>query len=210
MVPVRAPLATPKLPFRQVVCSVCLCSPPFETSPAPRACAASQSSRERAPRLSDEVREANILAAADIRRAADLHAGLVAALVVPSPMAPVPVVAASPPSQPSCNDLLGPLYCGGFSNDRDNPPLQTLVAIILLRGGPPPTRPQQWFFCPRRRFLPPAFFGYFLAISWRHPHSVCCHEVANGSYWEDKTIAPKKHLAIPKRSHVAHFFALQM
>jgi len=61
----------------------------------------------------------------------------------------------------------------------------------------------------RWRFCPPAIGGYFLATSWRHPHSVCRPEVANGGYWEDETNAPKEHLAIQKHSHVAHLFACQ-
>jgi len=64
--------------------------------------------------------------------------------------------------------------------------------------------------CGRRLFRPPAFGGYFLASSWRHPHSVYRHEVANGGYWEDETNAPKEHLAIQKRSHVAHLIARQI
>jgi len=62
----------------------------------------------------------------------------------------------------------------------------------------------------RRRFRPPAFVGYFLAISWRHPRSVCRHKVANGGFWEDETTAPKKHLPMKKRSHFAHSFARPM
>jgi len=38
---------------------------------------------------------------------------------------------------------------------------------------------------------------------------VCRHEVANGGYCEDETNAPEKHLAMQKRSHVAHLFANQ-
>jgi len=59
----------------------------------------------------------------------------------------------------------------------------------------------------RRRVRPPAFFCYFLAISWRHPHSVRRHEVANEGYCEDQTNTPKKHLAKQICSHVAHLFA---
>ena len=50
-------------------------------------------------------------------------------------------------------------------------------------------------------------FGYCLAISLRDPHSMCRHKVVNGVYWEDETNSPDKHLAIQKRSHVAHVFA---
>jgi len=60
--------------------------------------------------------------------------------------------------------------------------------------------------------VPPAsvIFAYFLAISWRHTYSVCRHKVANGGYLEDETTAPKKHLPIQKRSHVAHLFPRQI
>jgi len=59
----------------------------------------------------------------------------------------------------------------------------------------------------RRRFRSPAFVAYFLVISWRHPRSVCRDEVANEGYCEYQTTAPKKHLAIQIRSHVAHLIA---
>jgi len=61
-----------------------------------------------------------------------------------------------------------------------------------------------------RRFRPPAYFGYFLSISWRNPHSVCRQQVASGRHWEDETNAPKKHLAMQRDSHVARLFARQL